>query len=207
MSIIYVLTNPAMPGLVKIGKTRNLKHRLKSLDNTSVPYPFRCEFALRVRDSGRHEELLHDAFEQHRVRKRREFFELGVSHVIAAMKLTGGKDVTPKDDIGEDETGVEAANKVIKKTGVFNFEKVGIPPGSVLTFHDSDETTSTVHDHNKIQFEGEVTSLSAAALVLLHRAGRNWSSAAGPVYWLFEGETLYDRRLRMEREAAEADED
>ena len=207
MSIIYVLTNPAMPGLVKIGKTKELERRLKELDNTSVPYPFRCEFALEVSDSKRNEDLLKDAFESHRVRKNREFFEIGVSNVIAAMKLTGGTDVTPTDDIAVDEEGVEAANKVIKKASNFDFEKVGISPQSVLTFRDNNEFVAVVLDRKKIEFEGNVVSLSAAALSLFQRAGRTWKAAAGPMYWVYEGETLSERRARMEREAAEADED
>ena len=181
MTIIYVLTNPAMPGLVKIGRTTDLEKRLTSLDNTSVPYPFRCEFALQVPKSKQSESLLQDTFKQHRVRKRREFFEVDVAPVIAAMKLTGGRDVTPTDDIGADQAGVDAANLVIKKAGRFNFESVDIPVGSVLAYYDDHTVTATVHSRNKIEFKGEITSLSAAALTLLHRAGRNWRAAAGPL--------------------------
>jgi len=46
--IIYVLTNSAMEGYVKIGRTTNLDQRLSSLDNTSVPLPFECVFAIEV---------------------------------------------------------------------------------------------------------------------------------------------------------------
>ena len=49
-------------------------------------------------------------------------------------------------------------------------------------------------------------SLSVAALTLISRCGRNWTAAAGPLYWMFDGETLNERRARMEREAEEADE-
>ena len=38
--IVYVLTNPAMPGFVKIGYTTDIQARLKQLHNTSVPVPF-----------------------------------------------------------------------------------------------------------------------------------------------------------------------
>ncbi len=37
--IVYVLTNPAMPGLVKIGKTnqKDIEERMKQLYTTGVP--------------------------------------------------------------------------------------------------------------------------------------------------------------------------
>lgn len=40
--IIYALTNPAMPNLVKIGKTESQdpQVRMDQLYNTSVPLPF-----------------------------------------------------------------------------------------------------------------------------------------------------------------------
>ena len=46
--VIYILSNPAMPGLVKLGKTTNLPARLKSLYGTGVPVPFQYVFAKRV---------------------------------------------------------------------------------------------------------------------------------------------------------------
>ena len=96
MSIIYVLTNPAFAGHVKIGKTGNLAQRLRGLDNTSVPLPFRCEYAVRVDDMNKVESLLHDAFGDRRVPERREFFEVDASRVIAGMKLTGGGVKSPQ---------------------------------------------------------------------------------------------------------------
>ncbi|MFT7387743.1 MAG: hypothetical protein ACI8VC_000984 [Candidatus Endobugula sp.] len=40
--IVYVLTNPAMPGIVKIGKTSrdSVDARLNELYSTGVPVPF-----------------------------------------------------------------------------------------------------------------------------------------------------------------------
>ena len=46
--VIYIPSNPAMPDLVKLGKTTNLPARLKSLNSTGVPVPFQCVFAKRV---------------------------------------------------------------------------------------------------------------------------------------------------------------
>lgn len=40
--IVYVLTNPSMPGLVKIGKTtqKEVSERMTQLYTTGVPTPF-----------------------------------------------------------------------------------------------------------------------------------------------------------------------
>ena len=42
--IVYVLTNEAMEGMVKIGRTTtSVEQRIRELDNTSMPLPF-CVF-------------------------------------------------------------------------------------------------------------------------------------------------------------------
>ena len=48
--IIYLLTNPAMPGIVKIGKTtqEDVKVRMQQLYQTGVPLPFECVYAATV---------------------------------------------------------------------------------------------------------------------------------------------------------------
>ena len=46
--IVYILSNPSLPGLVKIGQTVNLQQRLSNLFNTSVPTPFKCVYAKKV---------------------------------------------------------------------------------------------------------------------------------------------------------------
>lgn len=53
VQIVYVLTNPAMPGIVKIGKTTQLEveERMKQLYSTGVPVPFDCVFACKVKNA------------------------------------------------------------------------------------------------------------------------------------------------------------
>lgn len=79
LGIVYVLSNPAMPGIVKIGRSdqKDLKQRLRSLFNTSVPLPFKVEFACYVEkaDTKNLEAALHSAFADKRVHEKREFFE------------------------------------------------------------------------------------------------------------------------------------
>lgn len=48
--IVYVLTNPAMPNMVKIGLSTadDVQQRMAQLYTTGVPLPFECVYAGRV---------------------------------------------------------------------------------------------------------------------------------------------------------------
>jgi hypothetical protein len=64
--IVYIISNPAMPGLVKVGKTINLEDRLKSLYSSGVPMPFRCVYAKEVDNYSEVERKLHQGLNSHR---------------------------------------------------------------------------------------------------------------------------------------------
>ena len=85
--IVYVLTNPAMPGLVKIGMTSRLDidARMKELYSTGVPVPFECAYACEVKssDCAKIEKALHKAFEPNRINANREFFSIKSEQAIA----------------------------------------------------------------------------------------------------------------------------
>ena len=93
--IVYLLTNPTMPDLVKIGRTNDLETRLRSLSTHSgVPVPFECFYACEVRDSVEVERALHEAFGDHRINPKREFF--------SAESRTGSGDLEGHGDQGRD---------------------------------------------------------------------------------------------------------
>ena len=204
MAIVYVLSNPAFDRYVKVGRTIDLEQRLRQLDNTSVPLPFRCEFAIEVDDEVEAERLVHQAFADVRVRSSREFFEIEPQRVIAALKLTGGKDVTPKEDVAEDAEGIEALERTVGKRRSYSFDDAHVFVGDVLAYTRDESVTATVVADKKIEFEGEVISLSRAALTLLHRDGYKWKQANGWAYWMKDGETMGER---VERFAPVEDED
>jgi len=197
MAIVYVLSNPAFDRYVKVGRTVDLEQRLRQLDNTSVPLPFRCEFAVEVADEVEAERLVHQAFADVRVRSSREFFEIEPQRVIAALKLTGGKDVTPKEDVAEDAEGIEALERTVAKRRSYSFDDAHVSVGDVLVYTRDESVTATVIADKKIEFEGEVTSLSRAALTLLHRDGYKWKQANGWAYWMKDGETMGERVERF----------
>ena len=75
--IVYAMSNPAMPGIVKIDKTsREIDCRFNDLHSTGVPLPFECDYAALVEDEGKIERVFHNAFAPYRVNTRREFFKI-----------------------------------------------------------------------------------------------------------------------------------
>ncbi len=95
--IVYILTNPAMPGLVKIGKTSldSVQQRLSQLYSTGVPVPFECAYAARVSYETDVEQILHKEFEPHRINPKREFFRIEPEQAKAILELSALEDVTP----------------------------------------------------------------------------------------------------------------
>ena len=199
--IIYILTNESMPGYVKIGKTNNdLEQRVRDLSaSTSIPLPFTVFYACKVKDANFAEHQLHDAFDNNRVNPRREFFQIAPQRVVAALKLAEIEDITPKTNLIEDKEDREAHEEALERRGRFNFKIVGIPLGTEIYFSRDETKKAKVVDLNafqSVEIDGKITSLSLSARKLL---GVNYG-VAGTDYWMYDGETLDERRKRMESE-------
>lgn len=120
------------------------------------------------------------------------------ARVIAALKLTNGIDVTPKEDIAEDQESIEALERTVAKRKSYSFSDAHVNVGDVLYYSKDEGVTATVVADKKIEFEGEAVSLSKAALTLLHREGYKWKQANGWAFWMKDGETLVERVERFE---------
>ncbi len=59
--IVYILTNPAIPNMIKLGITmqEDVKQRMAQLYTTGVPLPFECLYAARVPNYANVEKALH----------------------------------------------------------------------------------------------------------------------------------------------------
>src|SRR3989344_2063284 len=165
--IVYVLINEAMPGYVKIGKTTTtIEQRILELSRSpAVPMPFECYYAARVSDVSRVEEAFHDAFGDHRINPKREFFNISPERVVAVLKLLAIEDVTPLRNVGietrEDAVAIERAKK---KNSAFNFKMGEIPSGAELKFIRDESIICTVApDQKHVIFRGEEMSPSEAA--------------------------------------------
>lgn len=200
--IVYVLTNEAMPGLVKVGRTvGDLAKRMRELYQSGVPLPFELFFACEVSNAAFVEKQLHEAFGDHRVSSRREFFRLAPERAKAALTLAMIKEVKLGDEIfetPEDKADVEAA----KRRTRFQFSMLGIAPGTELKlYRDPAIVCVTTDEKNKVMFKGEVTSLSDAALQAVTELGYEWDAASGPWEWSYDGKRLDELRREIEEKA------
>ena len=190
--IIYILSNPAMPGIIKIGKTtkEDVKIRMKDLYSSGVPLPFECVYAAKVINIDEVERALHNAFSPDRLNPKREFFEIESSQAIAIIKLLELQNVSPLVEQEEnviDNLELEAGKAYAQKRPRMNFEEMGIPVGSQLIFNNNAEIATVVSDR-MVNFRNEQTSLTNATRMALGN-GYAYNVAPGP-YWSFNGRKL-----------------
>ena len=192
--IIYVLTNPAMPDIVKIGKTTDIEQRIKDLSRpTGVPLPFDCVRAVKVDNMNQAETALHRAFGPNRVNPnpRKEFFKIEPEQAIAILELIGTEDVTPgQDDLEDVDVLEQAASDRFKKQTrrpSMRFDDFSIPVGAELKFTRNGEISTVADGGTIVKYEEEEYPISALTPILL-----GWSSSyVSPLdYWEYEGKLL-----------------
>lgn len=200
MSIVYILTNEAMPGLIKIGLTNStVEQRMITLDNTSIPLPFECYYAARVSDSAKIERALHVGLGDHRIRNSREFFRMEPYRAKAILELLAIEDVTPGNSVFAEPEDQEALTRAVEARPPFKFSLAKIPVGAVLNFAKDETITAEVIDDKRIKFRDRDMSLSGAALEIVSELGYSWKQIAGPQWWLYEGMTLSELRNQQEQ--------
>ena len=203
--IVYLLTNPVMPGLVKIGMTaqKDIEKRMRELYTTGVPVPFECQFACKVKkgDCVKIEKALHAAFAPQRVNANREFFRIQVEQAKAILELFHHTDVTEEvsDEIENDLTDEDkaATKKARLHRPPLNFFEMGMKKGDVLQWKDDPSVTLSVYTERTVIFEGKEMAISAVTRDL---KGSKWYVAPGS-YWLYNERLLsenYDETYPVE---------
>ena len=192
-----------MPGYIKLGKTDNLRQRMQTLFDTSVPVPFTCYYAARVSEPDKVEKSLFEAFGDKRAHPRREFFTVDPHRAAAVIRLVEIEDVTGQVQVdtsaGQEDTA--SVNRAAARAERFNFEMLGINVGEELVSVKGTDITCRVANQKpaRVEFEGEIMSLSAAAQRVLNST---WG-VQGSQYWMHEGSTLQEIRERIESSESE----
>lgn len=203
--IVYLLTNPVMPGLVKIGMTaqKDIEKRMRELYTTGVPVPFECQFACKVKkgDCVKIEKALHAAFAPQRVNANREFFRIQVEQAKSILELFHHTDVTEEvsDEIENDLTDDDkaATKKARLHRPPLNFFEMGMKKGDVLQWKDDPSVTLSVYTERTVIFEGKEMAISAVTRDL---KGSKWYVAPGS-YWQYNERLLseiYDETYPIE---------
>jgi hypothetical protein len=199
---IYILKNQWMPGIVKIGKTINIRERMNTLYNTSVPSAFRGVYIAKIlrakMDEAEH--TLHLVFAEDRVNPRREFFQMDddkIDNVIRILKLIEVEDVT--DDVNgdvrtslppEEEQAWEENTEMVRRARRpnLNFHLLGIENDERLYWKDDETIFVTVSNERKVNYNGTEMSLTRATQTIL---GNSAPIQPSP-YWFYNGRLLSD---------------
>ncbi len=191
-SIVYVLANPAMPGLVKIGRTSQdeTATRLSQLYTTGVPVPFELKFACRVQNSDEVESALHTAFGPQRINPKREFFRIDPEQAIAILKLLHSEDATAEiaaQSTGIDEQSLAAADELRARRPNLDFHEMGIPDGATLECPAKSATVIVVGPRKVRLGDAELSLTAATRQVLLI----DYNVQPSP-HWTHNGRSLRD---------------
>lgn len=85
---VYVLSNPSMPNLLKIGYTeRDVYERVSELNTTGVPVAFEVEAIFDSSNPYEDEKEIHNLLSEYRMSNNREFFSVNLENAIASIQM------------------------------------------------------------------------------------------------------------------------
>lgn len=179
------MTNPCLQNMVKIGYAADVEERRKQLSTTALPYDYEIyatyETPGKLEDKKLHK-LIDSLNPDLRVSKNREFFVMSPEDAFdlleAIAMISGSQDKLYKIKVSD-----TPAEQKAKKPAV-NFQKCNIPIGAELVFLDDPNVRVTVVSERKVQYNNEITSLSAIAKSI------KGYSVAGPSCFSYNGKLV-----------------
>ncbi len=112
---VYVMSNESLrPGLVKIGRSNDLRQHVKDLYGSGVAAPFKIAYRGLVEDYEEVEKKVHLALEDCRLSPERDFFECSIARAILTIQETSH--IMSEDVYVKDEHQLEK-EKEVKKQG------------------------------------------------------------------------------------------
>ena len=208
---VYILTNPSFrEDWVKIGKSTNMEKRLKTLNTTALPLPFKVYATIKTSKFEELEKIIHkqiDRLTDLRINQSREFFNVHPAQALdifldqatalddaIVTKYENGK---PRQMYPVLEKSKEEKEKKPQRPP-FDFSMVGLNVGDKVIF-DALNLEVKVAGRNKVEYEGRLWSLSAFCGTYLPEHMHNASEAyQGPKYFSYQGKTLWEIRLEKE---------
>lgn len=209
--VIYILTNPSFPEYVKIGYATDIEKRLKELNRSeTIPFAFRVyavyEVYKELTDKKLHkliDTINPDlrAIEEFDGKKRtKEFYVMSPEDAYNLLEciseISGTTDrlkkMKPEGHELEDEKKADEERKLSRK-GPLCFSKCNIPVDSELVFIEDESVKVRVVDDRHVNYNGEITSLSA----LVKKLKKSPSAVQGTLYFTYNGVKLTDIREQL----------
>lgn len=184
---IYIMTNPCLKDMVKIGYATNVEERRKQLSTTALPYEYEIyatyETSGKLEDKKLHK-LIDNLNPDLRVSKNREFFVMSAEDAYELLESIAT--ISGSQDKLQRKANKSNANAKKKKPAV-NFAKCNIPVGAELVFIEDPTVKVIVESERKVSYNNEITSLSAVAGKI-----KGIKAIAGPSYFTYNGKLVCD---------------
>lgn len=186
---IYIMTNPCLKDMVKIGYATNVEERGKQLSTTALPYEYEIyatyETSGKLEDKKLHK-LIDNLNPDLRVSKNREFFVMSAEDAYELLEsiatISGSQDKLKRVANITSKQNAEAR----KKKPAVNFAKCNIPVGSELVFIEDPTVKVIVESERKVSYNNEITSLSAIAGAI------KGHSVQGTLFFSYNGKLVCD---------------
>lgn len=187
---IYIMTNPCLKNMVKIGYATDVEARRKQLSTTALPYDYEVyatyETSGNLEDKKLHK-LIDNLNPDLRVSKNREFFVMKPKEayeLLEAIAIISGSQDKLTLLAADDKQTTHQQNK---KRPSINFEECGIPVGAKLIYTEDPTVVVTVEGPRKVIYNDEITSLSAVVGRI-----KGAKAIAGPLYFTYNGRPITD---------------
>lgn len=186
MGYIYIMTNQALNGMVKIGYATNVEQRRQQLSTTALPYEYEIyatyETPGNIEDKKLHK-LIDNLNPDLRVSKNREFFIMTPEDAYELLEaiaiISGSKEKLKK--VKNDSS----YKKEIKRRPPINFYECGLKDGDELIYIDDPQVKAYVAGEHKVLYNEELTSLTRIVKDI-----KGLATVAGPSFFTYKGELL-----------------
>ncbi|MEE1504378.1 MAG: GIY-YIG nuclease family protein [Acutalibacteraceae bacterium] len=183
---IYIMTNPCLQNMVKIGYATDVEQRRKQLSTTALPYDYEVyatyETTGKLEDKKLHK-LIDSLNPDLRVTKTREFFVMSPEEAYELLEaiamISGSQDKLKRTK------KVNQSSTQKPKNPPINFSKCGIPVGAELVYIHDDNVKAIVESDRKVIYNNEITSLSAIVANI-----KGVKAIQGPAFFTYNGKLI-----------------
>ena len=195
MGYIYIMTNPALQDMVKIGYATDVETRRQQLSTTALPYEYEV-YATYETSGNLEDKKLHKMIDNLnpdlRVSKNREFFVMSPEDAYELLEaiavISGSQDKLKRVKVAKSSK----ASQTIRRPAI-DFYKCGLKDGDQLVCTEDPSIVVAVKGEHKVLYGDEITSLTA-----IMRKIKGYKNIAGPSYFTHKGEPLTDIAARTQ---------